>query len=232
MKKKSTDTVKYFCSECNAELKQHIFMVSDMDIDPDFDGDKFFVEPCHNCKVINNKIKEEYELISSMLLSKMKLNDDNIIREFTTICENYDTILKFLAYEIDVKLDKQVATFQDNIDILKKRLELLNIINPIINKILPEYTEVPIEYKILLLKERINATIKTSKVYNFDEIKINEIADSLSKGYKINMIKLIRTYLDVGLKDAKDIVESKISQAEFEMKYPFDEAKKIIMERF
>ena len=228
MKKKITD--KIFCSECNCELKRTI--IYDMNIDPDDNNsNKFFVEPCDNCNSINSKIKEDYHIISNALLSKMKIDDNDIIKQFTTMDENYNMILKFLTYEIDVKLDKP-GTFQDNLDVLKKRLGLLDIINPIIDKILPEYREVPLEYKILLLKERIDATIKQSANYKFDEITINELAELLANNQKITMIKSIRNYLSLGLKEAKDLVESKFSSAEFDMRYSFDTAKKMIMERF
>jgi ribosomal protein L7/L12 len=89
-----------------------------------------------------------------------------------------------------------------------------------------------LEYKVLLLKERTANHITTPE-FGFNEDQINQLAEKLTlDNSKIHFIKEFRDLTKLGLKDTKELVESKISQYDFDHTMTFPEARKIILENF
>jgi ribosomal protein L7/L12 len=125
-----------------------------------------------------------------------------------------------------------IKDLEDDFKKIKKRFDTLDILEPIINKIIPEYQDVPLEYKVLLLKERTANQFITTSEFGFNEDQINQLAEALIIS-KIHLIKKLRELTGpngLGLKEAKDYIESKISS--FNIKISFPEARKIILENF
>jgi ribosomal protein L7/L12 len=82
------------------------------------------------------------------------------------------------------------------------------------------------------LKERTANQFITTSEFGFNEDQINQLAEALIIS-KIHLIKKLRELTGpngLGLKEAKDYIESKISS--FNIKISFPEARKIILENF
>ncbi len=107
------------------------------------------------------------------------------------------------------------------------------ILEVIIDKIIPEYKDVPFQYKVLLFKERTDKKYFVTREYGFNEDEIDQLVNILIKpNSKINFIKALREIKTMGLKGAKYLAEEKIRHFEFENELLVNDAKRIIMERF
>jgi hypothetical protein len=140
-------------------------------------------------------------------------------------------LLNFLNKN-DITYGDEVA-IENGLNLLTKELGYLGIVEDVINKIIPEYKNVPLEYKIFLFKERVNSAYITSSDFYFNETKINKLADALFNKNRIVFIKNIREFTGYGLKDAKDLVDTRIPKKDFERTWnSIEEVRKVIIEKF
>jgi hypothetical protein len=206
------------CNECNNELDVQEYRLSNSDV--------LYVTPCKDCT--SNNIEENY----SGELEDLRRQNSILINFFWKInkeCPNTENLTEELE-KISNKIN--FLNYFGDIKTIKKRFDILDILEPIIDKIIPEYQDVPIEYKVLLLKERTSNQFITTPEFGFNEDQINQLAEALIIS-KIHLIKKLRELTGpngLGLKEAKDYIESKISS--FNIKISFPEARKIILENF
>jgi hypothetical protein len=197
------------CSEC----KKVLYIVGFMGVDDD-DMDGIYVRPCR-CQEPSKSnrlsfLEEQYNILKKFFY------------QFNITSNNIDNDLK------DILTDVFELRKEDS-----KKLNTIDILEPIIDKIIPEYKDVPFQFKVLLFKERMNKLYIETPEFGFNEEQINELVNILIEpNHKLFFIKKFREFKDLGLKEVKDIVEKRIKQFEFDSQLTIDEAKKIIMERF
>jgi ribosomal protein L7/L12 len=191
------------CNKCNNELEiqEHEFGNTDV----------LYITPCKHC-IQDKMIKETY----SGELEDLRQQDSILINFFQSI----DMCVL------------SIKDLEDDFKKIKDRLNILDTVEPIIDRIIPEYQDVPLEYKVLLLKERTANQFITTPHFGFNEDQIDQLVEALTID-KIQLIKKLRELTGpngLGLKEAKDYIESKISS--FDIKISFPEARKIILENF
>jgi hypothetical protein len=217
------------CNECNNELEVQEHDLGNVDV--------LYVSPCKNC---SDNIKEDYSGELNFLrtyytnesdeLKNLRRQNSILINFFWKINKDLPNTENLTDELIDIG-DKInfLNCLGPDIETVKKRFDVLDILEPIINKIIPEYQDIPLEYKVLLLKERMKNQFIITPEFGFNEDQINQLAEALIIS-KIHLIKKLRELTGLGLKEAKDYIESKISS--FDIKISFPEAKKIILEKF
>ncbi|MCF7910831.1 ribosomal protein L7/L12 [Candidatus Pacearchaeota archaeon] len=124
-------------------------------------------------------------------------------------------------------------SFGSNVHEVKKKFEIFDILESIIDRIIPEYQDVPLEYKVLFLKERVANQYIITPQFGFNEDQINELIEILqSENAKILIIKKIRELTNLGLKDTKHFIEDNIDNFDLMHSISISKAKKIIMTKF
>jgi ribosomal protein L7/L12 len=197
------------CSEC----KKVLYIVGFMGVDDD-DMDGIYVRPCR-CQEPSKSnrlsfLEEQYNILKKFFY------------QFNITSNNIDNDLK------DILTDVFELRKEDS-----KKLNTIDILEPIIDKIIPEYKDVPFEYKVLLLNERMNKQYIETPEFGFNKEQIDQLVNILIKSNsKINFIKALREIKKIGLKEAKYLAEQKIRHFEFESELLVNDAKRIIMERF